>query len=330
MTAAGRHPGPVPRRSTRSCRARRDFPMKRNPRSRLLLRWPRLGLLAGVFAIAIGARAADAGADATPLAAARQLFDGGRFPEARAAFERLVAAEPRNAEALFYLGWTAFRQNQPAESAKLLEKATALDGTKSVYFRVLGDACVEMIQRASFFAKAGWARRSLTAYDKAVALDPDDLDARSARLNYYWHAPGIAGGSMDKARAEAREIAKRDPVRGAQALADLNVAEKKYAEAFAVIDELITQHPDNQPAQYQLGRLAAITGQQLERGETALQAYLQYSPVGREPAPCAAHWRLGMIHERKGDAAAARTEYEAALNLAPDFAVARDALQKLR
>jgi tetratricopeptide (TPR) repeat protein len=254
--------------------------MKSRPRFRLPLPWPRVGLLACVLAGAVCTRAVLASEDTPPLVVGKRLFEGGHYAEARAAFERVVAAEPQNAEALFDLGWTAFRQNQPAESAKLLEKATALDGTKSLYFRVLG-ACVAMIQRASFFAKAGWARKSLAAYDRAVALDPDDLDARAGRLNYYWHAPGIAGGSMDKARAEAEVIRKRDPVRGAQALADLNVAEKEYAEAFAVIDDLIAKHPDNKPAQYQLGRLAAITGQQLDRGVTALQDYLHYSPQAR-------------------------------------------------
>ena len=34
----------------------------------------------------IRARAADAATDATPLAVAKRLFDGGQYPEARAAF----------------------------------------------------------------------------------------------------------------------------------------------------------------------------------------------------------------------------------------------------
>ena len=262
-----------------------------------------------------------------PLATAKKLFDGGQYAEARAAFEKIAAAEPQNAEVVFYLGWTTFRLNQPEESVKLLEKATALDGTKSLYFHVLGDGYGVLTQRASIFGKVGWAKKCLAAYDKAIALDPGNLDARAARLGYYWHAPAIVG--MDKARAEAEEIRKRDPVRGAQALADLYVSEKQYTEAFAVIDRLVAQHPDNKPAQYQLGRLAAITGQQLDRGATALEAYLRYSPQGREPGLAAAHWRLGMIYAQKGDPTAARAEYEPALKLDPGFAVAREALQKL-
>jgi len=290
-------------------------------------RSPGLTALA-VLMLAVGGRAGEAGA--SPLASARQQFDAGRYREARAALEPIVAAEPRNAEAVFYLGWAAFRLNQPEESVKLLEKATALDGTRSLYFAVLGDAYGVMTGQASFFAKPGWARKCLAAYDKAVALDPDNLDARTSRMNYYWHVPAIAGGGMDKAYAEAGEIRRRDPVRGAQTLADLLASEKKYPEAFAVIDGLIANDPGNMPARNQLGRLCAITGRQLDRGAAALQVYLGYSPQGREPGLAAAHWRLGMIQEKRGDRDAARTEYEAALQLAPGFAMARDALAKLR
>jgi tetratricopeptide (TPR) repeat protein len=297
---------------------------------RLRLRSPWVGLLLVVCAAAVGARAAHASPDATPLATGRTLFEGGHYPEARAALAPLVAAEPQNAEALFYLGWTAFRLNQPEESAKLLEQATALDGQRSLYFHVLGDAYGAILQHASVFGKMGWARKCLAAYDRAIALDPDNLDARAARLSYYRHAPAIAGGGMDKARAEAEEIRRRDPVRGAQALADLYVSEKRPAEAFAVIDQLVAQHPDNKPAQYHLGRLAAITGQQLARGAAALEAYLQYSPQGSEPGIAAAHWRLGMIREKAGDRSAARAEYEAALKLNPEFAAARESLKKLQ
>jgi tetratricopeptide (TPR) repeat protein len=296
-----------------------------------------INLRVALFALAvsplaggIGACAAEAASVAAPLAAARKLFEAGRYPEARAALTAVTTAEPRNAEAFLYLGWTTLRLNAPDEAAKFLETATALDGTRSLYFHVLGDAYGEILQRASLFAKPGWARKCLAAYDRAVALDPDDVDVREARMSYYRHAPAIAGGGMDKARAEAAEIRQRDAVRGAQAFADLCVAEKKYADAFAVIDELIARNPDSKPAQYQLGRLAAITGQQLERGAAALQEYLQHTPTGRDPALCAAHWRLGMIAAKKGDKDAARREYETALQLNPDFPVVRDALRQLR
>ena len=285
--------------------------------------------MTGFAALALLAAVRALPADASSLAAARQLHAAGRYPEAKAAWEPIAAAEPQNAEAAYYLGATALRLNRPDEAVKLLEKATALDGTRSPWFQTLGDAYGAATQQASFFAKGRWAKKCLAAYDRAVAIDPDNVDARVARMGYYWHVPAIAGGSMGKAYAEAAEIRKRDPVRGAQAFADLYAAEKRYDEAFAIIDDLIARHPDQMPAKYQLGRLAAITGRNLGRGAAALEAYLQYSPKPGEPEIPAAHWRLGMVHEKRGDQAAARAEYEAVLRLAPDFTIARDALARL-
>jgi tetratricopeptide (TPR) repeat protein len=119
-------------------------------------------------------------------------------------------------------------------------------------------------------------------------------------------------------------------MRGASVLGNLYLAEKKYAEAFALVDELIAQNPANKALLYQVGRLAALSGQQLERGESALKEYFQYTPAPDEAPLYNAHWRLGTLYERKGDKAAARIEYETALQLRPDYTAAQNALKKLQ
>lgn len=298
-------------------------------RSLLKLPGPLAVVLAGLLPGSFRAQAAAAPADITPLVAARKLFETEKYPEARAAFARLAASEPANAEIAFYLGWTALRQNENEEAIRLLEQATKLDATKAPYFHVLGDAYKTAIQRASIFSKGGWAKKCLAAYNRATAIDPNNLDVRRARCDFFRYAPAIAGGGMDKAYAEAAEIQKRDPLQGLSIFSDLYVKEKKYAEAFAMLDDWIRQHPESKPALYQLGRLAATTGQQLDRGETALRDYLKYTPVGKEPTLSSAHWRLGQLFEKRGDKSAARAEYEAALKLNPDFTNAQEALKKL-
>jgi hypothetical protein len=50
---------------------------------------------------------------------------------------------------------------------------------------------------------------------------------------------------------------------------------------------------------------------------TALKAYLA-APVEGGPAPANAHYRLGMIAEKRGAKGEARTEYQAALRLNPE------------
>jgi tetratricopeptide (TPR) repeat protein len=289
----------------------------------------RVGLLVCLLTAVLSARAADAGSDATPFATAKRLFDDGQYQEARAAFEKIAVGEPQNAEVVFYLGWTAFRLNQSEDSVRFLEKATALDATKSLYFQVLGDAYGVSAQHASLFSKFGLAKKCLAAYDRGVEADPNNVEVRTARYLYYSNAPGFIGGGADKATAELEEIRRRDPVQAASLLVEQQIAGKKCDQAFATIDGILQQQPDNMLALYQLGKLATITGQQLDRGESALQKYLGHRPAGREPPLSAARWRLGMICEQKGDKSAARAEYEAALKLDPGYAAAQEALKKL-
>jgi len=266
----------------------------------------------------------------TPLNEAIGLMQARKLPEAQAAFTKIAAAEPTNGEAAFYLGRLALWRGNQEQAVQWLEKATQLVPDKSPYFRELGDAYGLAAQKAGLLSKFGFAKKCLAAYDKAVALDPADLDARASRVEYYRYAPGIVGGGMDKAYAEAAEIRRRDSLRGVMVLSNLYVADKKYAEAFALLDETIAQNPANKTLLYQVGRLAAISGQQLKRGESALKEYFQHTPAPDEPPLYNAHWRLGTLYERKGDKAAARIEYETALQLRPDYTAAQNALKKLQ
>lgn len=263
------------------------------------------------------------------MAAAIALFRNNRYREARAAFKTITAAEPKNAEALFYLGWTAFRLHQPEESVKLLEQATRLNSTNSLYFHVLGDAYGESALRASVFRKAGLANKCLAAYDKGIAVNPDNVEIRVARCNYYREVPALFGGGVDKAFADAGEIRKRDPIIGTPLLVDLYVKEKRYDKGFALLEGLIREHPESRFYPFQLGRLGAISGQHLDAAEVALRGYLDSNPAGNEPPLYLAHWYLGRILEKSGNRSGASAEYETALRCRPEFAPVVDGLKRL-
>ncbi len=63
-------------------------------------------------------------------------------------------------------------------------------------------------------SKMSMAPKLRDAFEKTVQLDPNNLDARESLLQFYLQAPSVVGGGKDKAQAQAREIAKRDPARG--------------------------------------------------------------------------------------------------------------------
>ncbi|HKI05021.1 MAG TPA: tetratricopeptide repeat protein [Thermoanaerobaculia bacterium] len=319
--------------------------------------WQALGMAALLLAPVLAAAAADA------LAPGIQLYDGRRYEEARKFFEPWAAKNPKDAEAAFYLGRTllGLRKSEPA--AEWLEKATALAPRRSDYFLWLGRAYGQAALEANVLRQPGLAKKTRAAWEKAVALDPANLDARDSLITFYLEAPGIMGGSVDKAKEQAAEIRKRDAVRGRLALVniafdqkDMATAERelkaaiqeapadsrprvslslfyqsqeKWGAAFDTLENLLKADPDNYDALYQIGRAAALSGQRPDRGEECLKRYLGHPP-GPQSAPLAnAHFRLGQVYEKKGSKPQARAEYQAALKLDPSLKEAKAALAKL-
>lgn len=265
----------------------------------------------------------------SPFDRARVLFENNRFDEARAAFDHLAASDANNPELLYWQGMCAVALNHADEAVTRLERATALKPDDARFFDALGDAYGMSALKASLFAKLGLARKCIASYDRAVALDPANVEYRKSRYEYYRSAPAMAGGGADKAAAEIAEIEKLDPVQGAGLRADLKLKDGHVDEAFALLEQLRHKYPDSPVLRFQLGRLSALTGQHLDEGETALAGYLGYTPKPSDPPLWAAQWRLAQVLEKEGKIQLARTHYQECLKLNPAFDRAREALKKL-
>ena len=289
----------------------------------------------------------------------RKLYEDKKYSEAKAILQPVGAKE---APAAYLLGRMALEQNDAGKSVDWLEKAVELNPQSSEYWDWLGKAYGTQAQRASKLKLPFLAKKTKNAWEKAIALDPDNLEAREDIIQYYLQAPGFVGGSKDKARATALEIKRRSPYRGAFAMASVcnNIKDqacaerelqgvaatfpdsaaahtqlaafytnaKQFDKAFAILDQRLKSKPNESLALYALGRTASVSGQNLDRGEQALKAYLA-SPVDGGPAPANAHYRLGMIAEKRGAKGEARTEYQAALRLNPRLEDAKKALAAL-
>jgi tetratricopeptide (TPR) repeat protein len=267
---------------------------------------------------------------ATPNEAAIALFKAKHYPESRTAFEKITATDPNNAEAHYYLGMLATRRSDPDEAIVQLERATTLAPTNSDYFADLGEAFGNAVNKAGLFSQPALALKCKSALEKSIALNPDNLMARNGLITFYSQAPTFLGGGMSKAYEEAEQIRQRNPLMGASVLGQLYIKEKKYDQAFAVFEELLKTSPDNYLSLYSIGRTAAQTGTRLERGEQALRRCLDLMPGKGEPGHAAVQWRLGNLAEKRGDRAAARAAYEAALKIDPAFPQAMESLAKLK
>ena len=291
-------------------------------------------------------------------------FQAHRYGEARRAFEAAATSEAHNARAHFYLGRIALHQTRFDAAIQHLEKAVALEPAVAAHHAWLGRAYGQLAVRSGLRKKFSLGKRSRAALERAVELDPSNLEARSWLMQFYLLAPRIVGGSTSKARAHAAELAKRSEFRGALArawiaeddgkhddaareyrtaivrepdsliaywgLAQLWHRAERFDSAFALMDGVIARHPDAMPAYYYYGRGSSLSGRRLPEAVRALTRYVAYTPHEGEPPQSSAHYRLGWVYERMGDRAAARREYEASLRLEPTRSEVKEALDRVR
>jgi tetratricopeptide (TPR) repeat protein len=287
------------------------------------LRHLALGILAAATAVAA--------TDPSRLATADEYFQNSRPADAQAAYEAIVKDDPKNFPAHLRLGMLALRRDDTEQAISWLEKAADIDSKHSETRRILGDAYGRAAQKKGIFGGLGLGKKCLASYQKAAELDPRNVDAHGSLFDFYRQAPGFAGGSAEKALAEAATMKQLEPMRGRIAFATFYVSEKKYDKALAEFDEVLKTEPNDFNALYQIGRLAALTGHYVDRGITSLRRALEVElPSEHEgPGKAAAQWRLGNLLEKKNDRAGARMAYEAAVKLDPKFTPAAESLRKI-
>jgi tetratricopeptide (TPR) repeat protein len=290
-----------------------------------VLKWQMLAVAVGLLPGG-AARAADLAAD---FSTARLLYEERRYAEARDIFRKLAADQAESVELDFYLGRLALWFDDEREALDRLARAARAAPDEARIQNALGDAFGLAAQKAGLWAKLGWARKCRGAYERAVELDPRKSAYRWSLLGYHCVAPRIAGGGNDKAVAQAQAIAKADPMEGRIAVATILLSERRHAAAFALFDDVLRENADHFLALYQVGRCAALSGEQLERGRAALERCLLLVPPRGDgmPSLASAHHRLGNILDRQGDSAGAKKHYSAALKLLPDFRAEKESLR---
>jgi tetratricopeptide (TPR) repeat protein len=285
-----------------------------------------------------------------------------------AVFAALFTARPTNAEdtsSLFQQAQELMRREQFAAAVPLLDKCVAAEPGSSKFHQWLGRALGLHAAQKGITSSVMSIRKVKAEFDKAIELDPLNLEARNDLAIMYVAVPRLLGGSKAKAAEQVAFIRRHDPALAMQIDGDFLASEKKYDAALAAYNESAKLHSRpiihvrvslvhqqkkeweqsfaaleralaidaNHPlALYQIGRTAALSGQQLDRGEKCLRTYLAI-PAREElenPSIAAAQFRLGNILEKKGEAVSARVEYETALKIDPKQKLAREALAKMK
>jgi tetratricopeptide (TPR) repeat protein len=312
-----------------------------------------------------GVAPCSAAAQSAPSQRVVTLFKQGDYAAAKAAVSNGAATD---AQSLYYLGRIAVIEDRTGDAVSLLERAIKADGRNSEYHEWLGIALGLQARESGRFRQAMLGSRAKGEFERAVSLDPRNVGAREGLVQFFSVAPGIAGGSVRRAREQADEIAKISPMRGhlARGLVHerekaLDAAEREYREAASVSPDSAAplmalgalyqrmekwddafdayeralalpgiEFPEALSAHYQFGRTGALSGLRLDDSERQLKRWMDRAPKGTSDRRIGrTRSRLGMVYTRQGRVDLARTEFETALRLNAKDEDAKEGLAKL-
>jgi len=261
-------------------------------------------------------------------------------------------------------GRAAISRGDSDAAIDIMEKAVAQSPKSAEAHFYLSNAYGAKIQASGMFGAAKYASKIKDECEKAVALNPKYVEPRFGLVQFYAGAPGLMGGSYEKALEQAKEIKAIDSIVGHRAYAfvysqqkKLDLAKKEYADAIreeptspkahgyfgqylanvekdytaasAEFETALKLDPHYMPAFYHLGGTASQANTNLARGEEALKQYIAYTPTENEPPLANAHYWLGAIYEKQGRKPEAKQSYQAALKLNPTLKQASEALRRV-
>ncbi len=259
------------------------------------------------------------------------LREAGRWKQVRSRVQPWLQKSPEDPNALLWMSQVKQAFGDIDGAYDLIVKAAKARPEDAAIQAQLAGAAGQKAQAASLLSQLSYAREMKQAGEKALALNPKDADTASMMLQFYWMAPGIAGGDKDKARALAVQITGFDAVRGLLMQADLAAKEKKAAASEAFLKQAASQPGASAVALLSLANHYA--SQEPKRLEEALQ--LARRAVALEPGRASGHALLAAVLAVQArfpemEAALAAAEKAVPENAYPLYAVARTLLSEAK
>lgn len=304
---------------------------------------------------------------ALPLWAASpaDLLSAGRADEALSALHARLAAAPNDAEAYHLLSRAYYHLERWDDAAHAAEQAIRLAPNNSDYHMWLGRIYGEKADHSGFVTAASLAGKVRDEFEKAVALNGGNANARSDLAEFYMEAPSFVGGGKDKALAQAQQLQSQDAAAAFWIKARLAEKDKRTAEAENDFKQAVaathgsgeqwlnlasfyrrqgqmdkmedainhavaaSAHSAETNVLVEAAGLLFVAGRNFNGAVQYLREYLQSDRKVEEAPAYRAHLLLGNILAKQGDRNGAVSEYRAALALASNYQPARTALARL-
>ncbi len=233
----------------------------------------------------LGAQATDQGGDV------ESLVKAGHWKRARQILEPQVKAHPQDARSCYLLSEVKLAFGDVNEALLFGQHAVELDGANSNFHLELGKVYGEMASRAGFLSAAPLAIKFRKEVETAIELNPRNLDALDAMMQFKYQAPGIMGGNKDEAQSLAEKITALNPCEGSLARAELAELDKDSRQEETDYLKAVQEDSESYDAQVSLAKFysQSVQGKYDEAGKYA------HAAIQIDPGRIDAHWVLARV-----------------------------------
>ncbi len=257
---------------------------------------------------------------------ALNYYNQKNYEKAKAMLEIIIDSNEKNAEAHFYLAYTLFMLKNLDDAIDECERAVELDNNNADYHFNLGRLYGEDAADASIFRVPFLAGKIKDEAETALRLNPNHVGAIILLANFYFQAPGIFGGSYDKAIEHATIAAKRDEWQGRILLIRIYNELEEYNKAENECKLLENIDTDNQELQLVLFNEYGSLLIKQNRIDEAIEKYKK--TVSLAPNKSWTHNSLGNAYLLKGKFDEAIVEFNIALTINPNSEYAKGKLEE--
>lgn len=210
----------------------------------------------------VGARGAD-------LEQARKLYNLTQFEQSLKVLQEISVKDSAVQE---LIGRNYYMQGEYKKATEALEKAAAADPGNSDIALWAGRAFGRRAETSSPFTAPGLASKARQFFEKAVQLNPKNMEALSDLFEYYLEAPGFLGGGLEKAQGIASRMAEIEAGDGHWAQAKIAEKHKELRGAEEQLRRAIEVSPRGVGRFIDLAKFLAKQGRYQEADQSLARA----------------------------------------------------------
>lgn len=249
------------------------------------------------------------------------------YKKAEVMLKKIIDSNEKNADAHYYLAHTFFMLKNLDAAIEECERAVELDNNNADYHYNLGRLYGEDAEDASIFRLPSLGSKIKREAETALRLNPIHIGARQLLANFYFQAPGIFGGSYDKAIEQATIVAKLDEWQGRLLLIRIYNKLEEYGKAEKECKQLEKLKSNNQELELMLYNEYGSLLIKQNKLDEAIEKYKK--TVSIAPNKSWTHNSLGNAYLLKGKYDEAVSEFDMALTLNPKSEYAKEKLEEI-